>query len=123
MSSWRSRKNKDESRAEFEEALEAALDAEAGCDLDCCGVGSCDDGDPCCKQDAPAPVSVLQLDETECVGITSRGYPLHAATGGRLSAVIDGGRVLLTVYRDESLRHIRLDADQVDSLRRWLETS
>lgn len=118
MSSWRSRKNKDESREEFEAALEAALDVEAGCDIGCC-----DEGDCPAQEDVPAPVSVLQLDETECVGITSRGYPLHAATGGRLSGVIDGGRVLLTVYRDESLRHIRLDADQVDSLRRWLETS
>lgn len=119
MSSWRSRKNKDESPEEFEsaekmfDALDTALDAEAGC-----GIIGC-----CAQEDTPAPVAVLQLDETECVGITSRGHALHAATGGRLSAVIDGGRVLLTVYRDESLRHIRLDADQVDSLRQWLETS
>ena len=127
--SWRSRKDEDETREALEavaalesegqeefssteklfDALDAALDSERGCG----------DGD-CCK-DVSAPVAVLQLDETECVGISRAGFALVAATGGSLSAVIDGGRVLLTVYRDDSLRHIRLDADQVEMLRRWLK--
>jgi hypothetical protein len=74
------------------------------------------------KTAAEPELGILSLAESIVVGVAAGYYQLSEPTGRSLSLFMDGNRAVLTVYDAEGdYRHIRLDSEQQQLLRSWLD--